>query len=633
MQSIGNIVIASPRAGYLGLPLRHLRIALGLLIFAQIGWAAPAWAAAGDLDPTFGVGGKVTTDIFGNFDNAQSVAVQADGKIVAAGYAHNPGPGVDSNFALARYNADGTLDTDPVTGFGEQLVVGGNRTGMVTTDFFGRDDVAHSVAVQADGKIVAAGLAVAVVPNIGRDSSLFALARYNADGSLDLNFGTGGKVTTNFVFPDGFLGRAAALSVALQTDGKIVAAGVVVDGRGSLFFALARYNADGTLDTDPVTGFGEQLVVGGNRTGKVTTSNGHAALSVAVQTDGKIVAAGGNPDPDFQSSFALARYNADGSLDSSFGTGGMVTTIFHVVTNQDVARSVAVQTDGKIVAAGSTRIPVQGVPTQFALARYNADGSLDATFGPDGTGKVTTSFFGFSDAARSVAVQADGKIVAAGRALVIDPDPNIGSSSLFALARYNANGGLDSSFGTGGKVTTSFFGVATHSAAQSVAVQADGKIVAAGQAFDAVGGEFFALARYDDDGGASIQVAIDIKPGHRRNKVNPSCAGTIEVAILSSATFDAVDEVEPASLTFGRTGDEESLFRCGSKGKKVNRDRLRDLVCRFNGAAAGFQVGDTEGILKGETVTGTPIEGRDAVVIEAKTKQKGKGRDNDDCDD
>jgi uncharacterized delta-60 repeat protein/uncharacterized repeat protein (TIGR01451 family) len=173
-----------------------------------------ATAASGDLDPTFGTGGKVTTDFAGSNAGANGVALQADGKIVAAGFADS---GSGSDFALARYNPDGSLDASFGTG------------GKVTTDFAGGSDSAFGVALQADGKIVAAGFA-----DSGSRGD-FALARYNPDGSLDASFGTGGKVTTDFAGSGD-----EAFGVALQADGKIVAAGFAGSGsRGD--FALARY--------------------------------------------------------------------------------------------------------------------------------------------------------------------------------------------------------------------------------------------------------------------------------------------------------------------------------------------------------------------------------------------------------
>ncbi len=399
--------------------------------------------AAGILDPTFGFGGKVTTDFFGLTDIVQEIAVQADGKIVAAGAAFN---GTNDDFALIRYNIDGSLDTS----FG----VGGR----VTTDFGGHDDLADGIAIQSDGRIVLGGFTTLG----GRDSS-FALARYNTDGNLDSSFGIGGKVTTDF-------GRAedAIRSIAIQTDDRIIAVGVASDlvccGAD---WALARYNLDGSLDNT----FG----VGG----KVTTSftsNAEDAHAVTLQVDGKIVVAG---SVDFVG-FALARYNTDGSLDLGFGVGGQLTTGFG--DRVDRAHSVAIQADGKILAAGFTRTG----GFRVALVRYESNGTLDASFGVGGIVFTDITTGPGADFATDVLIRSDGKIVASGTA----------GQDNFAVVLYNGDGSLDASFGTFGIVTTDFAG--DIDIAHSVAIQLDGKIVVAGLAY--VNGNYdFALARYGGD--------------------------------------------------------------------------------------------------------------------------------------
>jgi uncharacterized delta-60 repeat protein len=285
----------------------------------------------------------------------------------------------------------------------------------------------------------------------------------------------------------------SASAFAVQSDGKLVAAGASdVNGNGS-DFALVRYNSNGELDTS----FGTD--------GTVTTDFGspwEAATSLAGQADGKIVAAGFTVVSPF-ADFALARYNSDGTLDTGFGTGGQVITDFGEVSSQ--ALSVAVQPDGKIVVAGYANIDGN---EDFALVRYNSDGTLDRSFGTDG--RVATDFGlldqGFSYAlGYSLAVQPDGKIVLAGQAY-------IGGGFDFALVRYNGDGTLDTSFGTGGRVTTDFGSF--NDGAFSLAVQPDGRIVAAGQATVARG-YGFALVRYNQDGtlddgfGASGKVTTD----------------------------------------------------------------------------------------------------------------------------
>jgi uncharacterized delta-60 repeat protein/uncharacterized repeat protein (TIGR01451 family) len=461
----------------------------GTFSFPSGDFALARYNADGSLDPSFGSGGKVTTD-FGGFDAASAAVIQPDGRIVAAG---RSGSG---DFALARYNTDGSLDTT----FG--------NGGKLTTDF-GGFDAAFGVALQADGKIVAAGQ--------GGPGGGFALARYNTDGSLDPSFGSGGEVTTHFTS-----GFEVVIAVAIQLDGKIVVTGQTFAG-GFQQFALARYNTDGSLDTSFASG------------GIVATNFGFDSAfggALAIQPDGKIVAAG-----RAGTDFLLARYNGDGSLDATFGSGGIVTTDFGG-TVFDAAFGVALQSNGKIVAAGGTFNGFVGPSADFALARYNPDGSLDASFGSGG--QVTTDFGGF-DVARSVALQADGKIVAAGGTF----NGFVGPSADFALARYNPDGSLDASFGSGGKVTTDFGGF---DVARSVALQADGKIVAAGTGG---AGSDFALARYLGDAvGADLLITKSGAP-------NPVVSGnqlTYTLTVTDNGPQDAtgvtVTDPLPASLHF-----------------------------------------------------------------------------------
>jgi uncharacterized delta-60 repeat protein len=411
--------------------------------------ASASFAQSG-LDSSFGTGGKVVTG-FGDVDvEADSVVVQPDGKIVAAGFTTDLWN--QSDFALARYNTNGTLDATFGTG------------GKVTTNYVDFD-YETSMALQSDGKIVVAG---SIIVNNSPD---FALLRYNSNGTLDATFGSGGKVTTRWGGP------AQSYGVAIQSDGKIVATGYAHLSEG-WSFALVRYNSNGTLDTT----FG----TGGKTTTPFAVPSVAQTNSLRIQLDGKIVVAGVtfvNNAGNLVGNFALARYNSNGTLDTTFGTGGKMVTDFGA---DDHAFSVALQADGKIVAAG-----MEGA--DFALARYNTNGTLDGTFGTGG--KVVTDFAGSGDLALGVAIRPDGKIVAVGRTSVPFPQ-----NSAFAVARYNSNGTLDTSFGNGGKATTTFAG--SHGdQASSVAIQSDGKVVVAGTAVLNVNtaitiAQQFAFARY-----------------------------------------------------------------------------------------------------------------------------------------
>lgn len=398
------------------------RVAGGLVLLL-IALAAPqaATAAPGDLDASFDVDGLLTTDLSTGGDSAQAVAVQSDGKLVVAGGSN----GGDST--VVRYDIDGTLDA---TFSGD---------GVVTTDLSGA--TASDVAIQNDGKIVVSSRWLGVGPD-----GDFTVARYNTDGSLDSSFSGDGIATTDFGGGD----RASGLS--LQPDGKIVVAGSRVVGGafgGLSDFAVARYNIDGSPDST-FAGDGMQTISFANE------SLGEAqATDVAVQGDGRLVIVGLARQPSFVSGrFGLVRLHADGLPDSTFSGDGKTTTPII----GDGAQAVAIQPDNKLVVAGD-----DANLEDFAVARHAPDGSLDSSFSGDG---VATADLGGWDIGHDLAVQSDGRIVV------------VGWTSDFALARFNPNGALDSTFSSDGRQVVDFVG---SSEAHSVALQADGAIVAAGE--------------------------------------------------------------------------------------------------------------------------------------------------------
>lgn len=343
----------------------------------------------------------------------------------------------DGDFALARYQPDGALE-------------------LARTVDLGGSDIAWAIAVQPDGGIVAAGTTEFDV----------ALVRFDADGSLDAGFSEDGIQVTDFGGVDG------ATGMALQPDGKIVVAGWS-DGD----FALARYDPDGSLDP---TFAGDGTLI--------TDVGGHdQAAAVAIQPDGRILAAGASA-----TDFALARLHPDGSLDTTFAGDGTQHTDFG---RGESVRALAIQPDGRIVAAGFTN---DADWTDFALARYHLDGSLDLSFGAGGT---QTTDIHYEDAIHGVALQADGKIIAAGRAA---HDFMIARSD-FGLARYSADGVLDSGFSGDGVVTTDFTLDREDSddSGNAVALAADGRIVVAGSSTAGEPGDF-ALARYEAGPAAGV---------------------------------------------------------------------------------------------------------------------------------
>ena len=417
---------------------RYLRITLRMaLILLLLSALVPSGASAAPvlLDPSFDGDGKVTTLFGTEVDVAHAVAVQPDGKIVAVGYYRS---GNDFDFAIARYNSDGSLDTT----FGAH--------GRRSADFFGFFDFGQAVAIQPDGKIVVAGF------TSNGSNNDFALVRYHSNGSADTSFSADGKVTTDF---GGFFGTEdIANAVAVQPDGKIVVVGQSsqIGPAATFSFAVARYNSDGSPDAGFGGGDGE-LITG------FPTAADDIGYAVAIQPDGKIVVAGstetsGNPD------FALLRVNSDGTADTTFN--GIVTTDFFAGSS-DAAYAVALQPDGKIVLAGTSGPGW----SDFAVARYNSDGSPDTNFAGDGA--TTTDFNRSLDIGRAVAIQPDGRIIVAGSS-----QASFGGFPIdFAVARYTSNGWEDPIFDGDGRVTVS---IGTDDYGYGVALQPDGKIVVAG---------------------------------------------------------------------------------------------------------------------------------------------------------
>ena len=385
----------------------------------------------------------IQTPVGAGDNEALAVALQADGKIVVAGYSFN---GVDEDFTVIRYNADLSLDTS----FG--------GTGIVVTPIGVGNDRARAVAIQPDGKIVAAGFAFN-----GVDDD-FAVARYNPDGSLDASFGTGGV----FAVSIGALDQAHG--VAIQSDGRIVVAGGAFMADDD--FAVIRLNTNGTLDASfDVDGI-------------VTTPIGPASdigRSVAIQLDGKIVV-GGYFSNLVDLDLALARYNPNGSLDTSFDGDGIVTTSFS--TRDETATALAIQSNGKILLTGAHD---NGTDDDWILVRYAADGSLDTSF--DGDGFVTTAIGSGSDWANAIVVQPDDRIVVAGHS-------HNGTDFDIAVGRYNRDGSLHTAFDTDGIVTTPL--LSGDDRGGGVAIEADGRIVVVGYTDDL--DRDHALVRYERDG-------------------------------------------------------------------------------------------------------------------------------------
>lgn len=388
-------------------------------------------AQNGVLDNTFGTNGRVITDISAEENEARDIVIQPDGKIVVAGRSI---AGIYNQFALARYNTNGSLDNTFGSG------------GLLVTNVSAGDDVIRGMALQPDGKIVVVGYA-------GVANEYLAIVRYNTNGTLDNTFATNGIDSLLIIDNPGDGDRSVPNDVKIQSDGKIVVAGLVKNSVGVERFAIVRYNTNGTLDASFGSG-GKQIIVYGAGDGELE--------SLAIQTDGKIVIAG-HYDNGGDRDIYVGRINQFG-MDNSFGTNGNVTYDFG--SGDDEVWTLALQNDGKIVVAGNVS---NGSDKDFGLLRYDASGVLDNTFGTAGA-VITELGANIDDYPLQAIMQPDNKILVAG--------VQFGTTQDLVIARYNANGTLDNAFGTNGLVIEDINN--TDDIAFDIALQSDGKIVITG---------------------------------------------------------------------------------------------------------------------------------------------------------
>ncbi|MCA9127761.1 MAG: cadherin-like domain-containing protein [Planctomycetales bacterium] len=444
--------------------------------------------------PQFGFGDGLTITPDAGTQSGRGVAIQADGKVVVAG---GTTPTTTTDILVRRYNSDGSLDTSFAT------------LGKFQLDLEAGNDFAYDVAIQTDGKIVISGNARV------SGNTEYVVARLNSDGTLDTTFGGTGVVIT----PVG-TSSDLALTLEIQTDGKIVAAGYATSS-GNLDFAAVRYNVDGTLDTS----------FGG--TGKVIASFGSGmeiAWGVTLQSDGKIVLGGWstNADPDF----SLARLNVDGSLDTSFGGTGMVST---PLAGSQQGLAVDVQTDGKLLLSGYSN-------GDMTILRYNSDGSLDSSFGASGIASV--DFAGGEDqVAYNVTALADGRIIVGGTATV-------GSQLQLGIARLNADGSLDNTFGTSGIVTVPV-GLGDISAGR-LTVHDDGTMAYVGDVSNGTDNDI-AVVRLTADG--ALDASFNVGLGGTVSFVEGGVAVVLDSNVqIYDAELSVADDFNGTSLTIVRNG-------------------------------------------------------------------------------
>lgn len=475
--------------------------------------------AAGSLDTTFNPFGAIPGVVLQNFDfqdDAHAVAVQTDGKILVAG-TFGDGSAPDRDFAVARFNVDGSLDTT----FG----VGGpdGINGLATVDFLGQQDELRDVLIDSSGNIVLVGVA--------QNASGFdgvGIARLDVNGILDPTFDGDGKLTdivTNWTIE--------MRGASIDASGNIVTAGRIqhiFGGPGDQDFIVARYLSTGGRDFSFAT-------IGGFAGGgmKVTDFGGRdEGFDVKIQpSDGRIVVGGRGGLLPTDAHFALARFNTDGSLDTAFDGDGLATTDIPAFTT-DFIDSLAIQTDGKIVAAGSS---ISGVTGDIVVARYNTDGSLDTTGFNGGLGYNQLSPGNF-DFGEGVALQPNGAIVVSGTA-------GSGSGEQTVVLRLTTAGVLDAGFGSGGMTITNVS--ATPGEAErlrDVVITADDKIVAAGVVAGSLGTDFLVM-RLDTG-------AIEVDSGGPYTIPEPG--GTITLNGATTASSPTYDWDLDNDGIFGETG-------------------------------------------------------------------------------
>ena len=324
--------------------------------------------ADGTPDTGFGANGQVQVQFGPLNERLQAVAVQPDGRILVAGYTDdNLSLPANNDFALARFNADGTPDT----GFGVN--------GVVTTDFAGMIDAASAILILPDGAILLAGSARVTVLDVD-----FGLARYTSAGVPDSTFGANGdgKATVNLAG-----NQDLAYTVALQSDGRIIVTGrAALSGGSDPDIGIARFDTNGILDAS----FGTAGIV------RVATAEADWPLDAVIDGSDRILVSG-----SYSGSAFVARYDANGAPDASFAGGMLITSTL------STANGIALDSAGRILIAGA-------VNGDMGIVRLLDDGTIDTSFGTNGDGVITVDFYNGNDAASDVAVQPDGRIVAGG---------------------------------------------------------------------------------------------------------------------------------------------------------------------------------------------------------------------------
>jgi len=407
-------------------------------------------------------GAYVVEPWFGSYFNVQTQ--QSDQKIVVAGDENPNNNNTDTRLAIARYDSLGNSDNSfgsggpsipPLSGVSAPALGPGQESGI-------------ALVLQPDGKAVVSG------ENAARGVGSFAVARFGTSGTLDSSFGSGGW-TSLAAGPVGYYNPAQA--IGLQSTGKIVVAGVDMWANNNVptnWAEMARFTARGALDSGS-GGFGP--VSHGKAPGYFFTTFGVAGAGfrdLVVQPDDTVAAVG------FSSSgLIVARYTANGTLDSTFNGTGYYSFLPSGITNA-IGTGVAPQSDGKLVVSGWCTGP-DGA-SDMLVARFNTNGTVDTSFG-GGSGYVLMGVGGTpsttGERANSVVIQPDGKLVLAGLMWYTGTS---GTTSDVVVARFNADGTPDTTFAPGGfKIGAPLPDGVSHSfSGEGVALLTNGDIIVAG---------------------------------------------------------------------------------------------------------------------------------------------------------
>ncbi|SDU08886.1 choice-of-anchor U domain-containing protein [Halopseudomonas salegens] len=406
--------------------------------------ALSAQAAPIELDPAFGNNGVASVAVDPSAgDEAQAIALDSNGNIVAAGYISAPG----NAFAISRFTADGSLDTT----FGS--------SGIVVNDLTTRPDGAYAVDIDASDNIIVAGRS-----NVGMGTGDFTLLKYTPAGVLDTSFGTNGVVTTSFST------SATPYAIGRDSNQRIILAGAVA---GSII-SLAAYSADGTLDTSFAS------------SGTLESGAGHTLRDLAIDGSDRIIV-GGFTANNASADFIVARYLSDGSLDTSFGNNG---TVVSDLGDKDQIYGLTLDADGNIVVAGASG-------GGLAVARYTPDGTLDNTFA--GNGWATADPSGANDIAYDVAIDPAGNIVVSG----------IGGPN-FMLARFDSTGALDTTFNDTGFLVEDITGTNQQDNGYSLVLDSNGGFLVGGRKFNTTTSFDMTVARFQVGNAAPVASSVSV---------------------------------------------------------------------------------------------------------------------------